>query len=81
MLNFVKALKEMETIDIDQIQKIIALSHVVQEKEAAQQTKDELDDVGRKSLLQRVQQQLNAPVYAHGNNNNIPAQNSSVMGS
>lgn len=60
ILNAVRALKELESVDLANIEKLIQLSHVVQAKEAAQQTQDEVADLGRESLMQRVQQQLAA---------------------
>ena len=58
LLNFVKALKEIESVDLDHVAKLLALSDTMQQKEQMQQTKDDIAEVNRQSLLQRVQEQL-----------------------
>lgn len=58
LLNFVKALKEIETVDLDHVTKLFALSHTLQQKEQIAQTKDDIAEANRQSLLQRMQEQL-----------------------
>lgn len=58
LLNFVKALKEIESVDLDHVTKLFALSHTLQQKEHMAQTKDDIAEANRQSLLQRMQEQL-----------------------
>lgn len=62
LLNFVKALKEIESIDLEHVERLLHLSRTLQSEEQAQQTKDDIAEVNRQSLLEKIQQQLKQPL-------------------
>ena len=62
LLNFVKALKEIETIDLNHVEKLLALSKTMNADNQAEKTADELAEVGRTSLLERIAQQVKTPL-------------------
>lgn len=58
LLNFVKALKEIESIDLAHVEKLLALSRTLHTEEQVANVRDDLQEANKQSLLQRVSQQL-----------------------
>lgn len=71
LLNFVKALKEIESVDLAHLEKLLALSSALKADQKQENVKDEIKEVTSMQKAEQPQPEMNQN----------PAQNVSVPGS